>query len=99
MDEPEMDRVDVPVEDDVLDGNALAGPLMAILGIDVSATPGRCAHCGATNVIAQLQAFVRAPGVVLRCPVCHGVIIRLVRTPDATYLDVQGAALLRFGPS
>ena len=96
MEEPIDDRVDGEVDDGVVDGNALAGLLMGIFGSDMTATPGRCAHCGTVNVVARLHAYVRAPGAVLRCPVCHGVVIRLVETPDATYVDLRGAAYLRF---
>ena len=91
----DQSKVD-PVSDQVLDGNALAGPLAAAFGADVTAVPGRCAHCGAVNVIGELRAFVRAPGAVLRCPACDGVVLRVVETVEATYIDARGAAYLRF---
>src|SRR5690349_10681069 len=96
MDDRYDERANDGVEDEVLDCNALAGTIMALLGSDMSATPARCAHCGATNVMAELRAYVRAPGAVLRCPICHGVVVRVVETSDATYLDIRGAAFLRF---
>ena len=85
-----------PVDPQVLDGNALAGVLAAAFGADVTSVPGRCAHCGAVSVIAELGAYLRAPGAVLRCPVCKGVVLRVVETDEATYLDARGAAYLRF---
>lgn len=85
-----------PVAEQVLDGNALAGTLAAAFGSDVTAVPGRCAHCGAVNVIGELRAYVRAPGAVLRCPACDGVVLRVVETVEATYVDARGAAYLRF---
>jgi hypothetical protein len=85
-----------PVAEQVLDGNALAGTLAAAFGGDVTAVPGRCAHCGAVNVVAELRAYVRAPGAVLRCPACGGVVLRVVETTDAIYVDARGAAYLRF---
>jgi hypothetical protein len=33
---------------------------------------------------------------VLRCPNCHGVILRVVETTTATYVDARGAAYLVF---
>lgn len=85
-----------PAEDHVLDGNALAGRLAAVFGADVTATPGQCAHCGTVTVVGELRAYVRAPGAVLRCPACGGVVLRIVETPEATIVDARGAAQLRF---
>jgi len=85
-----------PVPDDVLDGNASAGPLAAAFGADMTVVPGKCAHCGAVHVVAELRAYMRAPGTVLRCPVCDGIVVRIVETDEATYVDVRGAAYLRF---
>ena len=81
---------------EVLDGNALAGTLAAAFGADMTAVPGKCARCGAVNVVAELRAYVRAPGAVLRCPACDGVVLRIVETVEATYVDARGAAYLRF---
>ena len=91
-DSPETD----PVAELVVDGNALAGALAAAFGSDVTAVPGRCAHCGALNMVGALRAYVRAPGAVLRCPACDGVVLRIVETVEATYVDARGAAYLRF---
>jgi phage FluMu protein Com len=85
-----------PVADQVLDGNALAGTLETAFAGDITAVPGRCAHCGALNVVADLRAYVRAPGAVLRCPACDGVVLRVVETAEATYVDARGAVYLRF---
>ena len=91
-DEPLKD----PALDEVLDGNAAAGPLAAAFGADMTIVPGKCAHCGAVHVVAELRAYIRAPGTVLRCPICDGIILRIVETDEATYVDARGAAYLRF---
>ena len=62
----------------------------------MTVVPGKCAHCGAVHVIAELRAYMRAPGTVLRCPVCDGIVLRIVETDEATYVDARGAAYLRF---
>jgi hypothetical protein len=85
-----------PVADQVLDGNAVAGILAAAFGAEMTAVPGECAHCGTVNVVAAMRAYVRAPGIVLRCPTCDGVVLRIVETPTATLIDVRGVAWLRF---
>jgi hypothetical protein len=92
--------MDVTSEDPELelmvDGNAVAGVLQMLLGGDVTAVPGRCGHCGALNAVGAMHAYVRGPGSVLRCPVCTGVVLRIVETTDATYVDLRGASYLRF---
>ena len=84
--------------DDVLDGNAAAGQLGALFGADMTVVPGKCVHCGSMHMMAEMRAYVRAPGTVLRCPICDGVILRIVETDEATYVDARGMAYLRFEP-
>jgi glycerol dehydrogenase-like iron-containing ADH family enzyme len=84
------------IDDQVLDGNAAAGVLAMAMGGDMTAVPGACAHCGTVSMVAELRAYVRAPGTVLRCPVCAGVVVRIVETPTAVLVDTTGARYLRF---
>jgi hypothetical protein len=90
-----IDHSEDPAVDQVLDGNALAGRFEAIFGSDMTAVPCRCAHCGTASMVGAMRAYTRGPGAVLRCPSCDGVVLRMVETTDATYLDVRGAAYLR----
>lgn len=78
----------------MLDGNAAAGVLSEIFALEMTASMTECANCGRKGELATLLAFMQAPGLVLRCPVCQQVILRLVQTPTATYLDVRGAAYI-----
>lgn len=78
-----------------LDGNALAGPLRELFAVDVSQALTRCAGCGSTAVIAQLEVYAHAPGGVARCPGCQSVVLRLVRSPSEAWLDLRGTAWLR----
>ena len=77
------------------DGNALAGPLQEIFAVDLTAATGRCVGCGNTGPIAALRVYARAPGIVARCPECDHVVLRLVRGPDAAWLDLRGTVTLR----
>lgn len=79
----------------MLDGNAMGGMLLEMFGVEMTAAQTECAHCGAESEMGALMAFTRAPGIVLRCPVCEQVMVRVVRTPDALYLDARGAVYLR----
>ena len=91
--EPAVD----PDVDLVVDGNAAAGLLNTVFGIEMTDVPGECAHCHTVSVVGTLRAYTRGPGIVLRCPACQEIVIRIVETPTGTLVDVRGARYLRFG--
>lgn len=78
-----------------LDGNAVAGLLATVFSAELTASPGECAHCHTVSLVGTLRAYVRGPGVVLRCPACAEVVLRIVETPTATLIDSSGVAGLR----
>jgi uncharacterized protein DUF6510 len=78
-----------------LDGNAVAGMFQELFGADMTAAPSQCGHCGNHAEVGSMRAYTQGPGVVLRCSICRGVIVRLVRTPAGTFLDARGAAWIR----
>jgi len=82
----------------MVDGNAVAGQLEQIFGRDMTMAIARCAGCARDAEMGALMAFIRGPGVVLRCPACQNAIARIVETPSATYLEARGAAYLRMTP-
>jgi hypothetical protein len=77
-----------------LDGNAAAGDLEALFGPGATMSEGTCAHCGTRQELGRLSAWTRGPGLVLRCSVCRGVALRIVRTPTALHLDLHGVTRL-----
>ena len=79
----------------MLDANAVAGVFQEIFGVEMTAAPTECAHCGNEAEIGTLLAFTQGPGIVLRCSTCEQVVLRITQTPDATYLDARGAVYLR----
>ena len=82
------------MNEDYRDGNALAGPLLEVFAVDVTAAVGRCASCGLAGPVASLRLYTQAPGLVARCPGCEAVVLRLVRGPDRVWLDLRGAVCL-----
>jgi Family of unknown function (DUF6510) len=78
-----------------LDANATAGLLQEIFGAEMTAAPTECAHCGNEAEVGTLLAFTRGPGYVLRCSACQNIVLRIVETPEAIYLDARGAVYLR----
>ncbi len=85
---------DEAASDGHVDGNALAGPLSEVFTVDVTAATSRCAHCGCTGPLACLYVYGRAPGLVARCQRCEQVVLRVVHTKDAVWLDTSGTASL-----
>ncbi|OEO31048.1 hypothetical protein VW23_018340 [Devosia insulae DS-56] len=79
----------------MLDGNAVAGRFAALFGAEMTTSLTECASCGQDHMMGALLAFTHAPGVVLRCPSCEAVMIKLVETPRGVYLDARGAAFVR----
>ena len=78
-----------------LDGNAAAGVLSEVFAADVTVAVATCRGCGDRRPVGALQAYLDAPGVVLRCVGCEGVLIRLVRGPTRAWLDLAGVATLQ----
>ena len=79
----------------MLDANATAGLLHEIFGLEMTAEPTECANCSKEAEMGTLLAFTQGPGIVLRCSGCENVVLRIVQTPEAIYLDARGAVYLR----
>ena len=83
----------------VYDGNTLAGPLSEVFAVEVTTAIGRCRSCGTSSQLATFRVYGPDPGFVGRCPSCDDVLLRLVRTPDAVWLDFSGVSALRIAMS
>jgi hypothetical protein len=88
------ERIDINREL-MLDANATAGMLYEIFGVEMTASPTECANCGNEGEVGELLAFTQGPGIVLRCSTCENVVLRIVQTTEAIYLDARGAVYLR----
>ena len=77
-----------------LDGNAVGGALSAVFGVELTTAVGVCGSCGTRGTVAELHAYVRAPGFVVRCAACESVLIRIVEGPDRTWIDLSGLRTL-----
>ncbi|WP_338874355.1 DUF6510 family protein [Spirosoma sp. SC4-14] len=74
----DTDAIDLALR---LDGNAVAGDFQALVGFDVTMLQMVCTHCLKEGIFANLLAYVRGPGIVLRCPTCEGLVLQLTKTP------------------
>jgi hypothetical protein len=82
-------------DDQYVDVNAAAGELSRVFAFDVTTATGECAGCGRTAVFAEARVYLRAPGMVVRCPGCDGVLMRMVEGPGRAWLDMRGLAHLQ----
>jgi hypothetical protein len=78
-----------------LDGNAAAGILQEIFPFEMTLAQGICTNCGATNVVGAVAAYMHGMGMVLRCPSCDNVLIRIAHVNGRYWLDMGGVRVLR----
>jgi Zn finger protein HypA/HybF involved in hydrogenase expression len=76
-----------------LDGNAAAGTLQQIFAVEVTTAVGTCASCGATDAVGAVHVYMAA-GVVLRCPHCDSVLMRVVDSGTRMWVDFSGLRML-----
>lgn len=79
-----------------LDGNAIGGILDEIFGAEMTMAIGVCGTCGTTGPVAELHVYLRAPGIVVRCPTCESVLAKIVQSGRRTWLDMRGIRTLQF---
>jgi hypothetical protein len=72
-----------------LDGNAIGGLMLELVGSDLTTSDCVCGGCGAHEEMARLDVYTGA-GIVVRCPHCGSVMIRIVQGRDRTWLDLSG---------
>lgn len=72
-----------------VDGNAIAGVLEQQFGRDLTVASGCCRGCGAEREVGALHVY-RSAGIVVRCPDCDAVLMRIVEAGDRTWVDFGG---------
>jgi uncharacterized protein DUF6510 len=71
------------------DGNGVAGLLSEVLAVEVTTMRRRCQSCGAENDLGAHRAYHGA-GVVLRCPACSDVAVRIGVREDTLVFEWRG---------
>jgi predicted RNA-binding Zn-ribbon protein involved in translation (DUF1610 family) len=72
-----------------LDGNAIAGLLAQLLGVEVTSAPRTCQSCGRTRAIGEHRLY-RGAGLVLRCPACGDVAARIAMLESSCVVQLSG---------
>ena len=80
-----------------LDGNAIAGTLMAVFETEMTTATGACADCGTRTLVGEFDVYLRAPGTVVRCRHCGVVVMVLVEAHGVMCVDVRGLEALDHG--
>jgi Family of unknown function (DUF6510) len=83
-----------PLEDRVLDGNAIGGMLLEVFGTEMTAATGVCGSCGTVGQVAELAVYRPGLGTVVRCRYCDNVLMVFVQVRGITCVDTQGLASL-----
>jgi len=83
-----------PLEDRVLDGNAIGGLLMQLFGTEMTTAVGTCGVCGNVGLVAELAVYRTELGTVVRCRVCDNVLMVFVEIRGMTCVDMAGLAQL-----
>lgn len=78
------------------DGNVFAGELADVFAFDVTMAQTTCMACGDTRPLAELHAYMPAPGMVLRCATCEAVQVRMVHSADGrAWLELTGVRVMQ----
>lgn len=77
-----------------LDGNAAAGLLGAVFPFEMTLARATCDGCANEYEVAELVAYTHTPGLVLRCPNCDAVMIRVAQIENQYWLDLRGTTTL-----
>lgn len=82
------------MDERTLDGNAAAGILHAVYGAEMTTAVGTCDGCGTAGPVGAVRLY-RAAGIVLRCPHCDAVLMKIVTAGERVWIDSRGLRTLQ----
>jgi hypothetical protein len=80
---------------DALDGNAIAGQLVEVFGVEMTTAIATCGNCGAVRQLAEAAVYLGGPGTVARCRSCENVLVVITAVHGTACVDLQGLADVR----
>jgi hypothetical protein len=81
-----------------LDGNAIAGLLQELFGVELTGMPRGCQSCGAAHPVGAHRLY-RGAGLILRCPTCGAVALSVATLSDRHLLHLEGTWRFEFPES
>ena len=82
----------------MVDGNALAGVLSEIFVQEMTTARVKCEGCGEVWPMGAEHVYMQAPGIVVRCRHCEGVLFAITQRDDAYLIGFQHIGLLEIQP-
>lgn len=83
---------------EALDGNAIAGQLLELFGVEMTTAVVICAGCSARAQLAEALVYVGGPGTVMRCRACTAVLGIFVSIRGLTCVDLRGLSAISPSP-
>ena len=77
----------------MLDGNAVAGMLTEVFAVEMTTATATCRNCGEPAAVGAMHLF-RGAGIVLRCPQCDNVMMKIVDSSTRMWMDPGGLSML-----
>jgi hypothetical protein len=77
----------------MLDGNAAAGLLHDVFGVEMTTAVGTCDSCGSVGAVGAVHVF-RGAGTVLRCAHCDAALMTIVASESRMWVDLRGLRTL-----
>jgi predicted RNA-binding Zn-ribbon protein involved in translation (DUF1610 family) len=77
-----------------LDGNAAAGLLQELFAVEMTTAVGTCDNCGSAGEVGRVHLY-RGAGVVLRCPHCDALLMKIVTAGERSWIDARGLRTLQ----
>ena len=79
---------------EALDGNAIGGMRNHVFSVEMTMARAACDRCGARGPLAECEVYLGGPGVVVRCRVCHNIVMVLVEVREIMCVDLCGTSEL-----
>ena len=83
---------------EALDGNAIGGMLYDVFGGEMTMARVECGRCQGRGPLAECEVYLGGPGVVVRCRVCHDILMVFVEVREMTCVDLGGLRELEAPP-
>jgi hypothetical protein len=79
---------------ETLDGNAIGGMLHDVFGAEMTMAQAECGGCKSRGPLAECEVYLGGPGVIVRCRVCHGIVMVLIEVRGMVCVDRGGLSEL-----
>ncbi|WP_420595299.1 DUF6510 family protein [Deinococcus sp.] len=83
------------MNDQHLDGNAVAGMLGAVLAAEPTTAHITCESCEQGGPVATLTTYLTPMGATLYCPSCGALLLRVAEVNGRVWLSLSGARSLQ----